>query len=160
MAEVKTIKKTKVIKFNEPENKFEPYFESDSGTKGLNVIFNPSDFNLDDFDIEIDYYETIEQVRGARRKQISFNGVSLLHCCGIIELGNIHITEGNNKVLEVLHALVTNYPGITFMINTNGRDSSKRMEEALVKSDVFVKIKSFKNANSGNTVTIWLSNNA
>ena len=108
---------------------------------------------LDDF-VDLQYHEKCETF------EISFECNDLPHCCGIFEFGELNIS-GNfplKQFKELFSNIIENDPGKTFMINTNGRDDSKIFETLLSKTNLFTPVKKFKSGNSGNIITIWISN--
>lgn len=89
-------------------------------------------------------------------------------CCGLIEIGELEISgppAGKTSTAflkafsDLINELINVKEGNTLMLTTNGRDSSVYFEKVLSKSESWTAIKSFRNSNSGNTVTIWISNN-
>lgn len=95
------------------------------------------------------------------KKKFSFRITQLEHCCGISELGGFIVDRTINiedltKFFDLLVAGITNH---TLIINTNGIDDSKTLETALVKCKNWTAVKKFKNHNSRNMITIWISNN-
>ena len=89
-------------------------------------------------------------------------------CCGLLEIGNLEISGSSTgkssaaflkAFSDLMNELVNIKEGNSLMLTTNGKNSSVYFEKVLAKSESWTAIKSFKNSNSGNTVTIWISNN-
>lgn len=112
-----------------------------------------SDLEFDDY-LEFEYHENKESFA------IGFETTVLPHCCGIFEVGNLEISSKFplKQFEELFSNLLNNHKGYTYMINTNGKDASKTFETLLSKTNLFTPVKRFKNANSGNIITIWISN--
>jgi hypothetical protein len=98
---------------------------------------------------------------------LSFEIQQLPYCCGVFEIGFIrssflHKETKNDRIYlkQFLDAMLNQYSGTTFIINTNGRTDCKLLEEVLPKCDNWALVKSFKNVNSGNTIKMWISKNA
>jgi len=107
-----------------------------------------------------EYYDHTIELKFSNKK-LNFDTSTLAYCCGITELGNFRINvnikiEDLTKFFDLLVAGITNH---TLIINTNGIDDSKTLETALVKCKNWTAVKKFKNSNSGNMITIWISNN-
>lgn len=95
------------------------------------------------------------------KTQINFSISVLPHCCGISEFGDISVnTKSDIQMLtKFLDEIVNSVKGHTFIINTNGIDDSARYEKALANCKNWTLVKTFKNANSGNTIKMWISTN-
>ncbi len=161
MAIVKTVKRVGV---KEPITKkiIKPIVEkitfSSNSDDSVNKI-NELTINFDDSD-EDEEISIESNING--NKYFNFSISQLPHCCGINEIGEFSLTNGFNikQLTEILDLLVSNSgSGKTAIINTNGRESSIMLEEALLKCKRWVLVKSFINSNSKNTVKMWISNN-
>ncbi len=105
---------------------------------------------------------------GRDRDEKIFNFVvqRLPHCCTVREIGNI--TFGGNTtsfeaepLRKILDSLLKNSPeGYTFITNlSTGKASNRVLHAALERSSNWTAVKSFESGNSGNQLTIWMSNN-
>jgi len=115
-----------------------------------------SDFENEEFFVAVKYKDESNNFR-----RFSFEATVLRHCCGVCELGNLSNVETfpQDKFNEYFKMLLRILKGKTLIINTNGKNNSVGWEKYLRSSKLFVPVKKFKNANGGNTVTIWVSNN-
>jgi hypothetical protein len=86
---------------------------------------------------------------------------TVAYCCGIPELGDLRCNTGFTDLSKVLDRIASskNIKGKTVMMNLNGVADCKVLSAALNKCVNWTKVKTFKNANSKNTIEIWLSNN-
>jgi len=95
------------------------------------------------------------------QKRFGFYVEQLPYCCGILELGDltahkdIHIPD----VTKFLDLITNQEKGITLMINTNGKADCIIFEKALAKCKNWICVKQFKNANSNNIISMWVSKN-
>lgn len=95
-------------------------------------------------------------------------------CCGLKELGginctNVHIGKYDAQLDEALKSLIndsTHYNEdqedgeiIAIIANLIDNEACKVLKEAFVRTKTFKCIKEFTNANSGNVITTWISNN-
>lgn len=97
----------------------------------------------------------------------------LPHCCGIIELGNLEEykpSKGESiefyKQFDIffknLFAISTSNKKSKSCVNTlmiNTTDSTPNLVKFLENSDYFTCVKEFYNANTGNLIKMWVSNN-
>lgn len=151
-----TITKITNKKVASPKKKIEPtYRNNNNNFECICVEELLSDLN-DDFDFE---YASVDVELD--NKTVSFETTGLKNCCGVIELGNLECqnTVKLDDLAEFLDGIVSIGGGLTFMINTVSSGSCATFEKALAKCKYFTKVKSFKNPNSGNIITTWLSNN-
>lgn len=84
------------------------------------------------------------------------------YTCGFHELGNLStkcLDANLSHLVEILDSLVLNASGKTMFMNTNGKYDSKILERALPKCKYWTKVKEYNNPNSGNTLTLWVTNN-
>ena len=95
-------------------------------------------------------------------KVFNFTVSGIPYCCGISEFGELSASRALNidKASDVIDCIIERHKGHTFMVNTNGNASSRIWDAILTKSKYFNCVKAFKNANSGNTIKVWISNNA
>lgn len=145
--------KEKLYKFNNRE------FSSVSSL--INSILN--EFESDDLqtDIQIKF----------NNKILEFELSQNIFCCGLIELGGLKLYNINqNRIsnldstseklfLDIMNEIVNLKEGNTLMLTTNGTGYSLHFEKVLSKSNSWTDVKKFKNSNSNNNVTIWISNN-
>lgn len=120
------------------------------------------------------YDENYEEIRchnGISETPVFYGQSGLPYCCGIVEIGEfINLNDKDVKILlknkRGNFAVCTKFfrellsDGLTYMINTNGVGFSKFLEEYFetpTGKSLFKKVKSFKNPNSGNTITIYIS---
>jgi len=126
--------------------------------------------------VDDEEYETIEELVEANLcgsstdhdirlvdTDLEYTVEELPFCCGIYELGNLQISNAQksiqNDLTKYLDLLVANTKHKTLMINTNGIDASKFIEESLIKCKNWTAAKKFRNGTGGNTITMWVSNN-
>lgn len=154
MATVTSIKINKKIVLNK-EVKIPYYTNNYTDNEGTSLI-DILDRCNDDDKLEL----TIKDISGIEHEvYITYN--SLPHCCGVYELGELS-TSKNIPIIEltkVLDTIVCKNNNFTLIINTNGINDSIIFEKALSKCKYFNLVKSFKNANSKNTIKMWVSNN-
>lgn len=95
------------------------------------------------------------------QKRFGFYVEQLPCCCGILEIGELKAAGDVNipDVTKFLDLIVNQQKGITYMINTNGKGDSIIFEKALAKCKNWICVKSFKNANSNNIISMWVSKN-
>jgi len=101
--------------------------------------------------------------------EINISTNLLPYCCGVVEIGELSYSFKHRLVpvfeLKAIKELsnfldkLVEYKGKTFMINTNGKNSSVMFEKALAKCKNWVLVKEFVNFNSNNTIKMWISNN-
>lgn len=112
--------------------------------------------------------EDIDEIAGGdyfsfkfNNKSIQFNVEQLPYCCGILELGELSAAGDVNipDLIKFLDLIVNQQKGITYMINTNGKGDSIIFEKALAKCKNWICVKQFKNANSNNIISMWVSKN-
>ncbi len=99
---------------------------------------------------------------GSPRVSLHFSEQENQFCCGIRDLGELSISSNFPipTATKILDSFIKNsHKGYTFTMSTNGIGQNKTFELALAKCEYWTKIKTFKNANSGNMVTLWVSNN-
>lgn len=84
-------------------------------------------------------------------------------CCGVTVIGEFFAAkEGTEKEITHFLDVLTSHPklkGKTLMATTASSAHCLRMAKAFAASKYWVEVKDFKNANSGNTVRVWISNN-
>lgn len=85
------------------------------------------------------------------------------NCCGVCVMGGFTLDRDfpAQDLTTILDDLVSHpdTKGKTMQITTAQRATCLRMAEALSKCKYWTAVKTFKNKNSGNEVTIWVSNN-
>lgn len=90
------------------------------------------------------------------------NITQFANCCGAYEIGSFQIMPSfpDKALLEVMDTIANFDTGTTYMCTTNGKKGTqKKLENVLAKSKMWTAVKKFKNSNSSNMVTIWISNN-
>ncbi len=117
------------------------------------VLITDSFFNDEDT-YTIKYYD-INGVSTAIEFEIS----QIPHCCSIYELGKLIVNDkfpqkGFNKLINILLT-----PGTTYIVNTNGKNSSVRWEQLLAKNKYFTCVKQYISQETKNTISMWVSNN-
>ncbi len=169
---VKKISKTKDYSFDS-----EPILKEgfcDSGGKILSKTLTTRtlcdflDLNTDDFCNVTEMIEYLIQketslniyYKNSQNKyNINFDFIPLEYCYGIYEFGNLSSTKIPQNAFNMIMRAFLSLKGITFMVNTNGIKQSLDWERLLTASKMFTPVKKFCNMNSGNPVTIWISNN-
>lgn len=84
------------------------------------------------------------------------------HTCGFHEVGDLStkcLDANLSHLVEILDSLVLNANGKTMFMNTNGKYDCIILEKALPKCKYWTKVKEYNNPNSGNTLTLWVTNN-
>lgn len=154
---VKKILKNKKIK--EPITYPEPYKDNDTNEnyKTLKDLLEVYDFDcIDNNLINITKYGSLV---GSKNGILRFNIEDIPGCCAIQEIKDIKCDNFDIKdTTAILDYIGSIKKGITFMINTNGIRDCVPFEQALSKCKYFTLVKTFKNANTGNIIKIWLSN--
>lgn len=114
---------------------------------------------LDNIDIEADTFALhIKPSANSGSRELSFDCRNLGNCCGVTELGSLRGTEVPVDVIKnVFDEIASTNKGRTFIVNTTA--NQKVFNQALSRCEYFTLVKSFKNANTGNMINIWLSNN-
>ena len=124
---------------------------------------NENNMDLEDDGLEFEIF--------INNKNLKFVLSKNRFCCGLLEIGGLSFTLINSNTIKALDAdteklfadlmdeLINIRDGNTLMLTTNGKDISLHFEKVLSKSDSWTAIKSYRNSNSGNIVTIWISNN-
>jgi len=126
------------------------------------IIDSNDDFQLPTDD---DSYEiSINQGKGNKFREISMFVDGFPHCCGICVIGSFNFGTSQwskEEVRTILDGIVTSKEtrGITLQITTAQGRTCKVVAAALATSSCWTAVKTFKNKNSGNEVTIWVSNN-
>lgn len=127
--------------YRETEKKFYSLKQFIEETELFSDVENTYEFNYIDSDRKTHY--------------LSMEVAQLPHCCGVLEigeLGNLLPDKAMNNFFNHLFKLEYG-----FIINTT--EHHRTWETYLKNSNKFKKLKSFKNANSGNMVTMWIGNN-
>jgi hypothetical protein len=97
------------------------------------------------------------------RENLCFLLTGFPHCCGVSIIGEFTLQEGFS--IENASKILTDFAshkdmkGHTLQITTAQSCNCLRMAKALAMSSRWQAVKTFKNQNSGNFVTIWVSNN-
>lgn len=80
-------------------------------------------------------------------------------CCGLNVVNDLSIRDGfpQNGFNTIMKNMLS--AGETITITTNGKGNNIIMEEYLTRCKLFTKVKRFRNPNSSNIITIWVSNN-
>ncbi len=120
----------------------------------LETIFDWDSGRAEDYQIEL-------ELSKSRFTTLEFSLQQLPFCCGIIEMGALECDKSFpiNELTKILDLFIQKHKGITFIINTNNRDSSILFEKALPKCKYWTLVKTFKNANSNNIISTYISNN-
>lgn len=101
-------------------------------------------------------------INHGKAKIFSIESSTLPGCCGVMVLNDYTVLPDFEKMLiEFFDEIATNskHIGITFQITTAQASSCIVLAGILSKCKNWTAVKTFKNANSGRNVTIWISNN-
>lgn len=172
MMENKTVKPITVLQ--EPKRVapvVPPHKYTINGYQGLTV---QEILENDEFDAEFSSSDQLvfKQVKGL---QLSFDVGELNHCCGALLLGSFSIAcipdshkkkiwaELQPEMIELFNGLpqLLSNKGLTLTCTTTSeKDSpSKLVGHVLEKCSFWTAVKTWKNKNSGNLITLWVSNN-
>lgn len=124
-----------------------------------------------DFDDQVCIYKSKDQIYDVPLFEMQAGTTQ--HTCGLIELGQIKLNTRTvdqklkDTLVKAVQKLVsihtndgrTGTKSITIMANLINNSGCNLLREALEKSGLFVKVKSWKNINSGNIIDMYLSTN-
>lgn len=103
------------------------------------------------------------QILSPNNKLFEFLLSGFPNCCGLAVIGGFTLTKDfpAQELTTILDGFVSNphAKGKTMQITTAENSTCLRMAAALSKCKYWTAVKTFKNQNSGNNVTIWVSNN-
>jgi len=140
---------TKQVKLFVPKADYYSCNSGESYGSLESLIDTEGDEILDGFDLKFN-------------NQILYGSVERVpYCCGILEIGDIKVDKNFNipELTKFLDLITNQEKGITLMINTNGKADCIIFEKALAKCKNWICVKSFKNANSNNIISMWVSKN-
>ena len=146
----------KIPKSAEAAKKFAPYFlnyETDNQYNSIKDLIAAKDIDVVDETLYLRYYYEKDICT-----ELCITGSQLPYCCGLSELGELSCDKGFPGFSEILDFIAVDNKGHTFIMNTNGKGSSIHFERELAKCKYWTKIKQFKNASGGNTITVWMTN--
>jgi len=147
------IKRKKPVTTKSTIPEFKPYLSFDSdGCVSRAIDLSKG---LDPSDSQIYYHDRPDNVY-----YFMWDLNDLPFCCGIMEIGQLSLRKEfpKNILKGVLDAFVFNQK-FTFVINTNGKDSSIQVEAALKECKNWTLVKTFESPNTKNTIKMWVSNN-
>lgn len=124
----------------------------------VSSIYTHSRFNFPDDGENINI-----QVLSPNNKIFEFSLSGFPNCCGLAVIGGFTLTKDfpAQDLTTILDDLVSHpdASGKTMQITTAENSACLRMATALSKCKCWTAVKTFNNQNSGNNVTLWVSNN-
>lgn len=112
-----------------------------------------------------DTYYLTKQISEKENVDFSYEVSSSVYTCGFLELGELYVNsdisvkKNLTHLAELLDGIIPFTEGYTLFMNTNGKGSSEILEKALPLTKHWVKVKTYENPGSGNTLTLWVTNN-
>lgn len=112
---------------------------------------------------DIDDLEFVKFISNRKVVKLQFSTDPATHTCGFIEVGDLSCSKVTKEdavhLADLLDNLVILSDGYTLFMNTNGESYSLYLERALPLTKNWNKVKVYKNPGSGNTLTLWVTNN-